>query len=211
MMVSGTMVGEAGGERALHLGDTFAVLPSMLPSTANYVALGHVHRPQAVANAPVAGGSFYAGSLLQLDFGEAEQKKSVRLVEGHPGTPAESRAIPITGGKMLRNLRVALQDLEQHAGEYPDDYLRVIVDVRASCRSSPNAYSKCCRTRSRLSPRIKTRPRPPRTRRRATDWSRTNCSPATTGDARRGHSRRPPLTVQSVVRGGPTCDRVSSR
>jgi exonuclease SbcD len=129
MMVSGTIVGEAGGERTLHLGDTFAVLPSMLPSTANYVALGHVHRPQPVANAPVAGGSFYAGSLLQLDFGEAEQKKSVRLVEVHHGTPAESRAVPITGGKTLRNVRFVLEDLEQHAGEYPDDYLRVIVDV----------------------------------------------------------------------------------
>jgi len=130
MMVSGTTVGEGDGERQLHLGDTFAVLPSMLPRAAQYTALGHVHRPQPVAGAPVAGASFYAGSLLQLDFGEAEQAKSVRVVEARPGAPAESRAVPITGGTTLRTLRVTLEDLPKHAGEHADAYLRVIVHVR---------------------------------------------------------------------------------
>jgi exonuclease SbcD len=127
MMVSGTKIGEGDGERMLHLGDTFAVLPSMLPATAQYIALGHVHRPQPVAGAPVA--SFYAGSRLQLDFGESEQKKSVRIIEAQAGTPAESKAVPINGGIVLRTLKLRLEDLDQHAGEHPDDYLRVIVDV----------------------------------------------------------------------------------
>lgn len=129
MMVSGTKVGEGGGERTLHLGDTFAVQAAMLPATAQYIALGHVHRPQPVAGSPVAGGSFYAGSLLQLDFGESEQKKSVRVVEAHPRMPADSKAVPVTGGKVLRTLKLRLEDLEQHAGEHADDYLRVIIDA----------------------------------------------------------------------------------
>src|SRR5437773_2714292 len=34
-----------GGERALHLGQVYAVLPQRLPATAHYVALNHLPRP----------------------------------------------------------------------------------------------------------------------------------------------------------------------
>ena len=47
--------------------------------SASYVALGHVHRPQAVRGAPSP--TRYAGSLLQLDFGEKEQTKSVTVAD----------------------------------------------------------------------------------------------------------------------------------
>jgi hypothetical protein len=43
--------------------------------------------------------------------------------------PADSKAVPVTGGKVLRTLKLRLEDLEQHAGDHPDDYLRVIIDV----------------------------------------------------------------------------------
>lgn len=135
LMVSGTVVGEGSGERKLHIGDLFAVPGQMLPDNAQYIALGHVHKPQAVANAPAAGAAFYAGSLLQLDFGEAEQQKSVRIIEAHPGLPADSRTVPITRGTGLRNLRFKLADLASHAGKYGDDYLRVTVEIDGPVQS----------------------------------------------------------------------------
>jgi exonuclease SbcD len=131
MFIGGTVVGEGSSERTLTIGDIFAVPGQLLPDTAQYIALGHVHRPQPVAHAPVAGGAFYAGSLLQLDFGEAEQEKSVRVVEAHPGLPADTKAVPITGGIGLRNLHIKLDDLSSHADKYADDYLRVFVEVDA--------------------------------------------------------------------------------
>jgi exonuclease SbcD len=135
MMIDGTSIGEGSGERRLHIGNTFAVPGHLLPATAQYIALGHVHRPQEVANSPVAGGSFYAGSLLQLDFGEAEQKKSVRVVDIKPRLPADSRAVSITTGTGLRNVRLRLEDLASHSGRYGDDYLRVFVELDGPVKS----------------------------------------------------------------------------
>lgn len=135
MMIDGLSIGEGSGERRLHIGQTFAVPGQLLPPAAQYIALGHVHRPQEVMNSPVSGGSFYAGSLLQLDFGEAEQKKSVRIVDLKPRLPADSRTISITTGTGLRNVRLRLEDLAAHAGNYGDDYLRVYVELDGPVKS----------------------------------------------------------------------------
>ena len=69
----------AAASGPLTIGDIFAVAPQGLPITPQYIALGHVHRPQAVTAAGVP--TRYAGSLLQLDFGEREQEKSVVIVD----------------------------------------------------------------------------------------------------------------------------------
>ncbi|MCA9851105.1 MAG: exonuclease SbcCD subunit D, partial [Dehalococcoidia bacterium] len=54
-----------GSERRIHIGQTYAVAPSVLPGHAQYVALGHVHEPQVVLGAP-NNAATYSGSLLQL-------------------------------------------------------------------------------------------------------------------------------------------------
>ena len=119
-----------GGERQLQMGELYAVLGETLPSQAQYIALGHVHKDQQVPGSPVTPGSFYCGSLLQLDFGEAEQKKSVRIVDiPGPGLPAQSEAIEVAGGTTLRDINTTLADLPSYAGKHPDDYLRVFVEV----------------------------------------------------------------------------------
>ncbi len=126
MFVDGAAIGEGSGERKVHIGQAFAVPPSCLPQTAQYVALGHLHRPQEIANAAAA---CYSGSLLQLDFGEAEQEKSVNIVEVHPRVPAQVERVPVGGGRQLRTVHVTLDALAEHADRYGDDYLRVIVDL----------------------------------------------------------------------------------
>src|SRR5947208_2182620 len=88
-----------GGEHQITIGIEYALSPSRLPATASYVALGHVHRPQAVRGAPSP--TRYAGSLLQLDFGEREQTKSVIVVEATPGRPAKLREVALTAGRRL--------------------------------------------------------------------------------------------------------------
>jgi exonuclease SbcD len=129
MFVSKAYVGEGSGERKLQIGDLFAVLGHTLPHTANYIALGHVHKPQAVPDSPVRNASFYAGSLLQLDFGEAQQAKSVRIVEAHPGRPADSREVLLMRGTPLRDVRLTLAELGAHTGAYAGEYLRVFVEA----------------------------------------------------------------------------------
>jgi exonuclease SbcD len=70
----------------------------------------------------------YAGSLLQLDFGEVGQEKSVALVELKPGKPAEVREILLRNGRRLRDLHGTFDELAQLVGEVGDDYLRVVLE-----------------------------------------------------------------------------------
>ena len=125
LMVDGALVG--GGERELHLGAVYAVRPEALPDTPNYIALGHVHKPQEIRRAPAK--TYYAGSLLQLDFGERGQEKSVVLVEAHPGRPARVETVPLSAGRRLRDLEGTLAELQALAADTGDDYLRVRVHV----------------------------------------------------------------------------------
>ncbi len=69
----------------------------------------------------------YAGSLLQLDFGERGQDKSVVIVEAHPGRPAHVETVPLTSGRRLRDLEGTLAELQAQAADAGDDYLRVRV------------------------------------------------------------------------------------
>jgi exonuclease SbcD len=114
-----------GGEHHITIGIEYAVSPSRLPATASYVALGHVHRPQAVRGAPSP--TRYAGSLLQLDFGETEQTKSVTIVEAVPGRPAKVREVALSAGRRLLDVEGTLDEVLARGVQLPDAYLRVFV------------------------------------------------------------------------------------
>ena len=114
-----------GGEHQITIGIEYAVSPSRLPATASYVALDHVHRPQAVRGAPSP--TRYAGSLLQLDFGEREQTKSVAIVEAHPGVPAKVREVALSAGRRLVDVRGTVDEVLAKGRGLPDAHLRVEV------------------------------------------------------------------------------------
>lgn len=114
-----------GGEHQITIGIEYAISPSRLPPTASYVALGHVHRPQAVRGAPSP--TRYAGSLLQLDFGEMEQTKSVAIVDASPGRPAKVREVPLSAGRRLLDVEGSFDEVLAKGRELPDAHLRVFV------------------------------------------------------------------------------------
>jgi DNA repair protein SbcD/Mre11 len=118
-------VASGGGENEVTIAPDYAVSHARLPGTATYIALGHVHRPQAVPGA--AAPARYAGSLLQLDFGERGQQKSVVIVEAAAGKPARVRDVPLTSGRALRDLSGTIDELRTQVGSVGDDWLRVTV------------------------------------------------------------------------------------
>jgi exonuclease SbcD len=125
--IEGALFGES--ERRVHIGEDWAASPEALPSTASYIALGHLHRPQKVEG-PVP--AYYAGSLLQLDFGEAGEEKTFIVVTASPGKPAKPASIehvPYQGGLPLVNLRASLAELEETADEHRTGWLRVTVPL----------------------------------------------------------------------------------
>ncbi|HEU4356059.1 MAG TPA: exonuclease SbcCD subunit D [Actinomycetota bacterium] len=125
LFTDGALVTPGGGERELTIGIAYAVPPSRLPGTVSYVALGHVHLPQAVKGSPAP--ARYAGSLLQLDFGEAGQRKSVSVVDAAPGRPAKVREVPLTAGRPLADVRGTLDEVIARGRELGDAYLRAFV------------------------------------------------------------------------------------
>lgn len=136
LLIDGAEIGPDGGERKLHIGQNFAVSAQALPPTAHYAALGHVHRSQRIAAAlPV----YYAGSLLQLDFGDEGQSKGVRIIDARPGRPAQVQEIPLRSGRRLRAVQLEYRELEAHRGCYGDDYLKVAVALE---HPQPNLFEQ---------------------------------------------------------------------
>jgi exonuclease SbcD len=119
LFVSGSKLG--GGERSLTVGQIYGVTPQAMPQV-QYVALGHVHRPQRVPGSAVP--ARYAGSLLQLDFGEKDQKKSVTVIELAPGKPAGVREIPISAGRQLLDVSGTMEELAAYQAIKDSAFLR---------------------------------------------------------------------------------------
>ncbi len=114
--VAGAAAG--GGERAAHIADEYGVSAVDFPPSLQYVALGHLHRPQQMLGATAI---HYSGSPLQLDFGETEQIKVVNIADLEPGIPAKVRSVPLTSGRRLQTLTGTLADLTNQVEAMEDD------------------------------------------------------------------------------------------
>jgi exonuclease SbcD len=119
----------AGSERKVHVGEEWAMTPQAIPDTAQYVGLGHIHRHQKVeAPAP----TFYAGSPLQLDFGEVGETKQFLLLEAAPRLPVRVEPVPYQGGLQLTDVSGTLEDIERDAERHRlAGHLRVKVQLPA--------------------------------------------------------------------------------
>jgi len=92
---------DGDGVRELYIGSLLHVGMDVFPECIDYLALGHLHIPQAVG-----GSDFirYSGSPLPIGFAEAVQQKCVVLVEFSDGTPRVAE-IPIPCFRELKTLR----------------------------------------------------------------------------------------------------------
>jgi exonuclease SbcD len=114
----------SGSEREIHVAQPYAVSPQRFPTSAHYIGLGHLHRPQEVlAPSPCC----YAGSPLQLDFGEQGQEKRVVLIEACAGKSARLESVGLTSGRRLRAVAGTIEELEESASSFGQDYLHVTV------------------------------------------------------------------------------------
>ncbi|KRF28121.1 exonuclease SbcCD subunit D [Paenibacillus sp. Soil787] len=89
---------ETESERPIQVGGAYTVDTNALSAGAQYVALGHLHRPQNVkATSPIR----YSGSPIAYSFSEAGQAKSVTVLDLSPGQVAEPKEIFLTSGRPL--------------------------------------------------------------------------------------------------------------
>lgn len=134
------VVGGAGSdsERPLSVGGTGAVDAAHFAGF-DYVALGHLHRPQALGG----GGIHYAGSLLKYSTSEIDHLKSVTLVELGASGVVHNETIPLTPRRDLRRIEGGIDRLlaEPDPGNR-EDYLvvrlldrGVVLDAMARLRA----------------------------------------------------------------------------
>lgn len=93
-------------ERPLTVGGTGAIDVARLDGF-HYVALGHLHRPQASWGERIR----YAGSLLQYSFSEIGQTKSVNIVDLDAQGNVQVESIPLVPRRPVRAIRGTLDEL----------------------------------------------------------------------------------------------------
>jgi DNA repair protein SbcD/Mre11 len=102
-----------GAERRILVGGQHAVPPGVFPAEASYVALGHLHKAQAVGRDTIR----YCGSLIPLSATEQPYRHGVTLVTLNGG-PIEIEHIPIDRPIPFLRLpatgEVRLSDLGDH-------------------------------------------------------------------------------------------------
>ena len=103
--------GEAreGAERDVHVGGLGLVGAEHFPAAFDYVALGHLHRPQVVGGRAHIR---YSGSPVPLSFTEADDRQQVLLLEfAGAGAPAIT-VLPLPVARRLQRFHGTLDEVE---------------------------------------------------------------------------------------------------
>lgn len=88
----------------------------------DYVALGHIHRPQKVGRDTVR----YSGSPLKYSFSEVNQNKSVPLITIKEKGNIKVECVPLVPLRDVRHLKGRLEDLLKPENIiHPDDYVYI--------------------------------------------------------------------------------------
>ena len=118
--------------REIYIGTLEAFNATLFPPF-DYIALGHIHRPQRVNK---SGHIRYSGSPIPLSFDESAQQKSVCLIDFEQDKLAEMTLLPIPEFQLLRTLSGSLQEiatqLEQLATQYNEMDTTIWLDIEVS-------------------------------------------------------------------------------
>ncbi|GEM84723.1 MAG: nuclease SbcCD subunit D [Meiothermus sp.] len=130
LTVEGARLG--GGEFTFYTTNSYALPAAHFPLNLSYVALGHLHRQQQVSEAPE---TWYAGSLIQLDFGESEDSpRGALIVEVEPGLRPRVHEVKEHWGKPLKTFRVSRESLDRRWNEIRDfpGYSKVVIEGKGN-------------------------------------------------------------------------------
>ena len=121
---------EDGSERSIQLGGSYMVGGDIFPETADYIALGHVHKPQKVPGCPNAR---YSGSPLPFNIKETSFHKQVISVELRAGSPCVIHELPLPVYKPIEiwhceNIEEAIEKCEENKERDCWVYLEIKTD-----------------------------------------------------------------------------------
>ncbi len=111
-------------ETTIHVGGLDNVDASLFGGF-DYVALGHIHKPQQIGNKPV----YYAGSPLKYSFSEINQVKGVLLLTLDEKGLSGVEKIPLCPLHEMRRVEGTLKEIMERAGEEAgrEDYIQAVL------------------------------------------------------------------------------------
>lgn len=113
--------GESDSERSLTRVGGIETVPVSAFEGADYVALGHLHKPQNIDADRIR----YSGSPLAFGFDESDDEKSMVMVDISGDGNLETKIIPLRPIRFVRTLRGKLADLLETPPS--DDFIKIVL------------------------------------------------------------------------------------
>ncbi len=142
-----------GSEAAFHSGNMYSLSGQAIPSECQYVALGHIHRPQQIANAAP---TYYSGSLIQVDFGEVGEQKGFNVIDVEVGRPAKVQFQPLICQKPLKRVECHIDQLDEYLESHRDyvGYLKFAIAVDTAQIGLADRVRKVCPQAVMVEPKL---------------------------------------------------------
>ena len=120
-------VSTSDSERDIHVGNAAAVDHSVFGEAFDYVALGHIHRPQRVEKNPFIR---YSGSPIALSFSEREDNKSIVIITLNEKKIETPVVVPIPKFRALKKISGSLSKVTEALTEFkPNFALKSLVEI----------------------------------------------------------------------------------
>lgn len=106
-------------EREIQVGNAAAVESSIFSPIFDYVALGHIHRPQVIGKNEMIR---YSGSPIALSFSEKEDSKSIVIVDIKTKGNLDVKVLSVPKQREIKKFKGSLLQVEDKLKEYNPDY-----------------------------------------------------------------------------------------
>ena len=103
----------------IYLGNTENIKADQFPSIFNYVALGHIHRPQAIGGLEQVR---YSGSLIPLSFSETKDDKSITVIVFEKNKIKKIKEIKVPQSRRLKTIEGNLEYVQERLEKLHHDY-----------------------------------------------------------------------------------------
>jgi DNA repair protein SbcD/Mre11 len=105
-------------ERELYIGNLVNIESNIFPPEFDYIALGHLHRPQ---KADKEGRIRYSGSPISLSFSERDDQKKVIMIEITDNTGMNLKEVDIPKFRELKQFTGPFEEIQQKINHYQQE------------------------------------------------------------------------------------------
>ncbi|HMR88814.1 MAG TPA: exonuclease SbcCD subunit D C-terminal domain-containing protein [Saprospiraceae bacterium] len=106
-------------EREIHVGNLEGLQSDVIHPKIDYMALGHIHKPQTIGNKP---NIRYCGSPVFLDFSERDYEKRIIVLDIEDQKTKSIKPINIPKSRELKKITGTLSEVEIALSSYHNEY-----------------------------------------------------------------------------------------